>query len=147
MTPLTLAHAELIAGMHRVCFRDCWDAKAMAELLGMPGAYGFLADEHEPKGFVLCRLAGGEAEVLTILVLPPYRRAGLGAKLLRTALETAKALGVETMFLEVAADNDKAQGLYAAFGFVQVGRRPGYYDGGGTDALVLSKSLPEPTSG
>ena len=33
-----------------------------------------------------------------------------------------------------------AQGLYVAFGFAQVGRRPRYY-GGVTDALVMSKNL------
>ena len=140
MTPLSLAHAELIAGMHHVCFKEPWDAKAMTELLAMPGAYGFLAGEDAPEGFVLCRAAAGEAEVLTIMVLPPYRRFGLGSRLLQAALDAAKASGAESMFLEVAADNDKAQGLYLSFGFAQVGRRPRYY-GGVTDALVMSKNL------
>lgn len=140
MTPLTLAHAELIASMHHVCFKEPWDAKAMTELLAMPGAYGFLAGDDRPEGFVLCRAAAGEAEVLTILVLPPYRRTGLGSRLLDVALATAKEAGADSMFLEVAADNENGQALYAAHGFAQVGRRPRYY-GGVTDALVMSKSL------
>lgn len=138
MTPLSVAHAELIAGMHHVCFKEPWDAKAMAELLAMPGAYGFLAGGDKPQGFVLCRAAAGEAEVLTILVLPPYRRTGLGSELLRAALEQAKAAGAGTMFLEVAADNANGKALYAAHGFTQVGRRPRYYHGE-IDALVMSR--------
>jgi len=138
MTPLSLAHAELIAGMHHICFKEPWDAKAMAELLAMPGAYGFLAGDDKPEGFVLCRAAAGEAEVLTILVLPPYRRSGLGGRLLEAALSAAKEAGAETMFLEVAADNDSGKALYAAHGFAQVGLRPRYY-GGSIDALVMSR--------
>lgn len=45
------------------------------------------------------------------------------------------------MFLEVAADNDAARALYAKLGFVEAGRRHGYY-GDGADALVLRHSLP-----
>ncbi|OIR09114.1 ribosomal-protein-alanine N-acetyltransferase [mine drainage metagenome] len=140
MTPLSLAHAALIAGMHHVCFKEPWDAKAMAELLALPGSYGFLAGADRPEGFVLCRAAAGEAEVLTLLVLPPYRRAGLGARLLEAAAAGAGARGAEALFLEVAADNTAGQALYAAGGFHQVGRRPHYY-GGVTDALVLRKDL------
>ena len=40
------------------------------------------------------------------------------------------------MLLEVAADNDAAQALYASAGFVEIARRPGYYPGG-RDAVVM----------
>ncbi len=140
MTPLSPAHAALMAGMHHVCFKEPWDAKAMADLLALPGSYGFLAGEARPEGFVLCRAAADEAEVLTILVLPPYRRAGLGARLLAAAAAEARVRGAAALFLEVAADNAAGQALYAAHGFHTVGRRPRYY-GGVTDALVLRKDL------
>jgi len=140
MTPLSSAHSSLLAGMHRICFVEPWDATAMAELLAMPGAYGFLAGENTPQGFILCRAAAGEAEVLTLLVLPPYRRSGLAATLLRAALATAREAAAEAMFLEVAADNSAAQALYESQGFRHVGRRPRYY-GGSIDALVLRRDL------
>jgi len=49
------------------------------------------------------------------------------------------------MHLEVAADNAPAAGLYEAAGFVESGRRPGYYRRGNAPAVearVLSCSLP-----
>jgi len=142
MIPLSIAHAELIAGMHHICFAEPWDVKAMGELLAMPDAFGFLVSTGDkPQGFILCRAAGGEAEVLTILVLPPYRRSGLAAQLLDAAYERARQAGAEQMFLEVAANNDGGIGLYQAQGFTQVGRRKNYY-GGATDALVMMRPLP-----
>ena len=46
--------------------------------------------------------------------------------------------------LEVAADNDPALGLYQRFGFVDEGRRPGYY-GNGIDAVIMwSRALDDP---
>jgi len=140
LTPLGLAHAELIASMHHICFSEPWDAKAMAELLTMPGAFGFLAGGAVPEGFILCRAAAGEAEVLSLLVLPPYRRHRLGSTLLLAAFEAARQSGAEAMFLEVSAANEAAQALYAGHGFIQVGKRPRYYDGK-VDALVLRYTL------
>jgi ribosomal-protein-alanine N-acetyltransferase len=47
--------------------------------------------------------------------------------------------GLPSVVLEVASDNAAARGLYAAAGFVMVGRRPRYYRRGGEtiDALLL----------
>jgi ribosomal-protein-alanine N-acetyltransferase len=64
--------------------------------------------------------------------------------LLRAAIIRAQALGAQTMFLEVGADNPQALALYAGLGFAKVGTRKAYYStlSGGTDALVLRLSLP-----
>jgi ribosomal-protein-alanine N-acetyltransferase len=139
LTPLSLAHAGLIAGMHHVCFAEPWNEKAMAELLVLPGVYGWLAADGKPEGFVMARIAADEAEILTLMVLPPYRRHGLARRLLEAALDNAKVQGVENMYLEVASSNRAAQYLYTKMGFTQVGRRKGYY-GEGVDALLLARA-------
>lgn len=128
-----------MAGMHRICFAEPWDEAAMAGLLAMPGVFGLLAGgerSDSPQGFILCRKAADEAEVLTLLVLPPYRRSGVGGRLLEAAWLQVGAAG---MFLEVAADNAAGLALYSSHGFVPVGRRPRYYSGR-TDALVLRRT-------
>jgi len=114
----------------------------------MPGALAFLASgpigrDEEPLGFVLLRTIAGEAEIISIGVRPEARRRGIGRRLLEAALAAAAAGGAERLFLEVAADNYQALGLYLSHDFTEVGRRPNYYqrNGGGIMALVLSKPI------
>ena len=139
-TPLDPAHAGLIAGMHHVCFAEPWHQRAMAELLVLPGVFGWLAGGDRPQGFVLARAAADEAEILTLMVLPPYRRLGLAQQLLSRVSEHARMQGVLTLFLEVAASNGAALDLYTKVGFALVGRRPRYYANGG-DALMMALTL------
>jgi ribosomal-protein-alanine N-acetyltransferase len=141
LTPLTVAHARLIASLHHICFAEPWSEKAMAELLALPGCFGWLAhDGDASQGFVLARIAADEAEILTILVLPPYRRHGLAQALLGAVIDNAKMQGVAKLFLEVALSNESGLALYTKVGFVEVGRRPRYYANGG-DALLLAKDI------
>jgi ribosomal-protein-alanine N-acetyltransferase len=56
-------------------------------------------------GFVLCREAAGEAEILSIGVLNAHRRAGLGWRLMRSAIQEAVRRGAEELFLEVDETN------------------------------------------
>jgi [ribosomal protein S18]-alanine N-acetyltransferase len=140
LAPLGPAHAGLIAGMHHVCFAEPWSEKAMAELLALPGVYGWLAAGEQPEGFVLARVAADEAEILTILVLPPYRRQGVAERLLGAAFDNAKMQGAEKMYLEVASSNESAQQLYTKVGFTLVGRRKAYY-ASGADALLLARDI------
>ena len=129
-----------LAALHAASFAQAWDAAAIAALLGTPGTFAF----HHQDGFVLARAAGGEAEILTLAVAPAARGRGLGRGLLRAAITQAQALGAQTMFLEVGADNPQALALYAGLGFAKVGTRKGYYSSvsGGSDALVLRLPLP-----
>jgi|TARA_B100001964_G_C14071093_1_gene525917 ribosomal-protein-alanine N-acetyltransferase len=58
----------------------------------------------------------------------------------------AQDLGAGELFLEVAEDNGAALALYAGAGFVQVGRRQGYYQGaGGARAALVLRSNPRPS--
>ncbi len=149
LLPVGLVHAELLAGMHAVCFAEPWSARSMAEVLGMPGAEGLIAVDGDsltpsregpgPAGLVLWGRVLDEAEILTIAVLPPWRRQGLGGRLLTAAMAAAAAAGAKTMFLEAAADNVAALALYGRHNFEQVGRRKGYY--GGIDAVTMRRDL------
>ncbi|HKX64545.1 MAG TPA: GNAT family N-acetyltransferase [Rhizomicrobium sp.] len=129
-----------LAALHAACFAQAWDAAAITQLLHTPGTFAF----HDKSGFVLARAAGGEAEILTLAVAPAARGRGLGRALLRAAIIRAQALGAQTMFLEVGADNPQALALYAGLGFAKVGTRKAYYStlSGGSDALVLRLPLP-----
>jgi len=150
LLPAALVHAELLAAMHKICFAEPWSPQSMAASLGMPGVAGLIAVEGEsmspsqggagPAGLLLWRLAAGEGEILTLAVLPPWRRHGLAHRLMAAALAAAASAGTEAMFLEVAADNLAAAALYRGLGFIEVGLRKGYYNG--IDALTMRRDLP-----
>lgn len=141
------AYAEVLAALHAACFAEVWSAAFIASLLAQPGTVALLATDaspSEPTGLALFRAVAGEAELLSIGVLPTARGRGIGRALLDAALAGAAQDGARTMFLEVAVDNGPACALYRRAGFTPVGRRAGYYrrpDGVPADALVLRRGL------
>ena len=98
----------------------------------------------EAGGVLLGRAVAGEAELLTLAVAPDRQRSGIGGRLVAAFLAEARARGAVQAFLEVAADNAAAIGLYRRAGFAEVGRRRGYYagaNGARIDALVFAQGL------
>jgi ribosomal-protein-alanine N-acetyltransferase len=97
-----------------------------------------------PHGFALIRIAGPEAELLTLAVDPNQRRQGF-ANTLMTDMEThCRAQNIEEIFLEVVDTNAPARGLYDACGYSVKGARKDYYNGPkGTkvSAVVMAKTL------
>jgi ribosomal-protein-alanine N-acetyltransferase len=136
-----------LAQAHARGFKEAWSAEDIAAILSTPGGYAIAArEEGEPaaRGFILARANAGEAEILTLAVDPVHRRRGLGRALVDAALAAAITANAEAVFLEVAADNAAAIGLYEAAGFERVGTRRGYYARPGQipiDALVLRHTL------
>jgi [ribosomal protein S18]-alanine N-acetyltransferase len=130
-----------MAALHASAFADsrAWDADEIATLIAGPG--GFVVSR--PGGFVVGRSIAGEAELITIAVSPAARRKGTGRDLLAAFEAEAAARGAETAFLEVAADNLAALGLYRSAGWQETGRRPGYYTrpGQSADAVTMAKPL------
>jgi [ribosomal protein S18]-alanine N-acetyltransferase len=138
------AHAETLAALHRLCFADIWDAAAFTSLLCSPGSVASIAVADEPAGFLLWRLLGEEAEIISLGVQPRCRRSGIAGTLLADACAEAVAGGATSLVLEVALDNLPARAFYAAQGFAEVGTRPGYYRRPGAasaDALILRRPL------
>ena len=132
-----------LADLHAGAFADPWSSVAIADLLASPGAFAF----HLQEGFVLARVAGDEAEILTLAVDPKARGRGLGRALLQEAARHAALLGAQAMFLEVGIDNPAALALYAGLGFVRAGQRKAYFPAGhaaGQDALIMKLPLPPP---
>jgi len=134
--------AEALAALHAQCFTTPrpWTAAEFADMLAQPLAFLVCL----PEGFALARMAGPEAELLTLAVHPAVRGQGHGRALLRGWLAEAARRGASDAFLEVASDNAVAISLYLAEGFQELGRRRGYFqrpDRTRLDALVMHKAL------
>jgi len=147
--PLGALHLDRAAALHGEAFaalgERAWTRQDVAELLASPGVAGLLIEaEGRDIGMALCRVAAGEAELLTIAVRPAEQRRGAGRLLLAAVIDHVRKAGARTLFLEVGADNPAARALYEAAGFRVVGARPAYYrrgEGPPADAVVMRLDL------
>lgn len=142
--------ARRLAEIHAQGFATGWSAgeftRMIAEgcdvdLLITRGAFG-----EAVAGFAISRIVAGEAELLSIALEPLMRGRGRSGDLLRKHAANLRRGGAETLFLEVAADNTPALALYRGLGFVEIGRRRGYYPEasaaqGRRDALTMKWDL------
>lgn len=135
------ADAEVLCAMHTQCFDKGWTAEMMRSAFSSPSATTLIMENAGTAcGFIQAQAAAGEAEILTLCVLPMLRRHGLAMLLLDGLIADLKMRGIKKLFLEVAASNDAALGLYFRAGFHEIGRRRVYYANGDdaqTMALVL----------
>ena len=79
-----------------------------------------------------------EAHVATLGVTKALQGEGVGSLLLDDLLAEADRRS-PVVLLEVRADNETAQRLYKRRGFTEIGRRRGYYQPSGDDAVVMKR--------
>jgi [ribosomal protein S18]-alanine N-acetyltransferase len=135
------------AAIHAASFAYPWQEADFEQLFVASGTFAdgaIEAKEEHLAGFVLSRVAAGEAEILTLAVAPEWRRRGIASSLLAPHLSGLAAIQVTRLFLEVGAENTAARALYANFGFAEVGERKAYYRTAGAPmagALVMRRDL------
>ncbi len=137
--------AASLATLHAASFRHGWSDGEFERLLLERNIVAHRATVGRSiAGFILSRLAGDEAEILSVAVASARRGRGIARGLLNLHLRRLAGLGARAVFLEVEEDNTPARRLYQRSGFREVGRRPGYYrqdrDKAAT-ALVLRRDL------
>jgi ribosomal protein S18 acetylase RimI-like enzyme len=139
VTPLirraTPADAALLVEIEQQSFSNPnWDLDSffrytcvVAEVYGTVAAF-LVSHETFPA------LHGGrpEREILNLAVAPNYRGMGVATALLKHELSLDA-----THFLEVRESNLAAQALYRKCGFVEAGRRLGYYEFPPEAAIVM----------
>ncbi len=144
--PMRPGDEAAAAKLHVEGFGRAWTDGEFAALLAKDTVFGFHAKREgkpssEPVGFVLARLAGGEAEILTIAVSKSRRRKGLGRALMDAVLRYLHTERANELFLEVGEGNIAAIMLYRRLGFAEVSRRTAYYDDDGGDGTALVMRL------
>lgn len=126
-------------------YGEAWNETQTLSMMAMPGVWLSLARIGDrPAGFALNRQIADEAELLLLAVTPASRRQGVAMALIDRSRAVLAERHGRCLHLEVR-HNNPAIILYKKAGFVQIGRRPGYYrgiDGQIHDALTLSCSLP-----
>ncbi|MED5618262.1 GNAT family N-acetyltransferase [Ideonella sp. BN130291] len=81
------------------------------------------------QGFAVMQFGDQRAHLVLLCVQPGLRRAGVGRRLLHWLLQSADVAGIESVHLELRADNDAALAFYRRMAFTETGQVPGYYGG------------------
>ncbi len=143
--PMTLTHLDAVMPYEQEMFgTEAWSVDGYRDELADTRHRRYvvaLGSAGELLGWAGVRVVGGEADILTVGVIPAARRQGIAVRLVHALLGEARRLGAGTAFLEVRVDNSAAQALYEREGFVQVGVRRGYYDGGRVDAVTMRRDV------
>jgi len=142
LRPMRLADLPAVLGLEEELFApDTWTAAMYRDELARTDTRHYLVaeDGDEVVGYAGLIAYADEAHVATIGVAADRQGEGIGAQLLDALLAEADRRRVPVVLLEVRADNELAQGLYRRRGFAEIGRRRGYYQPSGTDAVVMKR--------
>jgi tRNA threonylcarbamoyladenosine biosynthesis protein TsaB len=128
-----------------ICRRSPEAAQWSQESYGLAAASGQIVLVAETagqiRGFLVARVAGGEAEILNMAVEVGQRRKSMGSMLLTAAVAAARTQEAQRIYLEVRESNQAAATFYEAHGFSKIGKRAKYYSGPTEDAVLMEKKL------
>jgi ribosomal-protein-alanine acetyltransferase len=137
---------ETLYMIEQRCFaNEAWSKKRIATFLKASGTVSLAIKIHgEIVGFIIGLVNRYDemkiGHIVTIDVLPNYRRKGAGITLLTSVEREFKKVGVKVSYLEVREDNLAGVKLYRKAGYVEVRRLENYYSQGG-HGIMLEKTL------
>ena len=143
LRPMRLTDLPAVLALEEELFApDTWTGAMYRDELSRTDSRTYLVaeDGDEIVGYGGLIAYDDEAHVATIGVATARQGQGIGAQLLDALLEEADRRS-PVVILEVRADNEIAQALYRRRGFAVVGRRRGYYQPSGADAVVMRREL------
>jgi ribosomal-protein-alanine N-acetyltransferase len=140
--PMARTDLPSVLTIERASFPVPWSSATFRSLLRRRDAHLWVAEVGgEVVGYAAVWVVLDQAELGDLAVVAGSRRQGIGTRLLEAVVGRLAELGVRQLFLEVRESNRAAQRLYTRHGFIEVGRRAGYYSSPREDALVLERPI------
>lgn len=142
---MTEADVDAVIAIERRAYPFPWTPGIFKDCLRVGYSAWVCLQDEQIRGYALMSSGGGEAHLLNICIDPEHQGSGLGKLLLKHVLRQAGRVGADQIFLEVRPSNAAALHLYEGMGFIEVGRRKGYYpaEQGREDALILARYIPQ----
>ncbi len=132
--PATEDDLDQVVDIEQKSIKPPWARAAFAaELDKKSSRFWVLTDDETDKkvmAYAVFSFPAEQAHLLTFAVHPEYRRAGLGAHLLRRLIHYVMRKNGESIVLEVRKGNTPAVHLYQAMGFMVIHSTPGFYPDG-----------------
>lgn len=123
--------ADGVARVEAACMPVPWSRQSFWEEASHTDAYYLIARDVDRDNMIVayagCWVLANEGHITNVAVDPDYQGQGLGRRLMNELTSRVKALGVDSMTLEVRPSNTVAINLYTSLGFRSVGQRPKYY--------------------
>lgn len=123
--------ADGVARVEAACMPVPWSRQSFWEEASHTDAYYLIARDVDRYNLIVayagCWVLANEGHITNVAVDPDYQGQGLGRRLMNELTSRVKALGVDSMTLEVRPSNTVAINLYTSLGFRSVGQRPKYY--------------------
>ena len=141
--PAAAPDLDDIARIERESFRIPWKREFFESELSEPYRYTRVlagGPEAVPRigGYLFAVSLYEEFHINKIATDPRVRHRGFGRLLLEDAIARARAIGADSITLEVRVSNAPAREFYRSYGFREAFRRKSYYqDGEDAFALVL----------
>lgn len=127
---------------------DAWTEQTLAEMLAQDSMHILIVYKPEEEagykivGYCLYQVVFEQAEILRIGTHPDYQRQGIASQLFATLNNELINNKVESLLLEVRADNAPALALYERQAFAVIHTRKNYYQlphQPSVDALILQR--------
>ena len=141
--PLQPADLDVVLAAEAVLHPYPWSLGNFADSIDAGHGMWVASESETLLGYAVTTQVLDEVHLLNISILPGHQRAGRGAHFLQHLLDEGRGKGGARKFLEVRPSNTPALGLYQRCGFIQIGRRKGYYPAhtGREDAIVMAREL------
>ncbi len=140
------ADVDEVTAIEEATFARPWSRDSFLREMEKNPAARYLVAETEGRivGYAGAWVILDECHITNIAVAEEYRGRGIGRALTSALMQYVSNLGAAYATLEVRVSNLRAQHLYAALGFVSVGKRKRYYEDNGEDAfLMVCEHMPE----
>lgn len=129
-----------VLAIERVSFPTPWKPSYFLEEMKRPiiRAYAArLTDKNRALvGYIMSHVVMDELHILNIATHPDFRHKGVASGLIKHTI--AKNPQVRVAYLEVREGNSVALDMYRKLGFREIGKRKGYYDDTGEDAITMA---------
>ena len=129
-----------IAAIETETFSDPWSEHSLSTCLPDDQHDFFVAmdEDRQVLGYISFMSVLDEGYINNVAVREDVRHVGIGSALVNESIRRGREKKLSFLTLEVRASNDPAIALYEKHGFVEAGRRRGYYEKPKEDAILMT---------